>query len=124
MRREVHDGLEDVFTPSPMDGVGPREKIYTEEHIMKRKNKIQGKAKSKRQRQRATTNKRKDLRVLPVTCVALARVRIKARFSSSDSADRTVFGSLRKRVNCGCTSELPKAVINRRAVLSTLEEET
>lgn len=63
-------------------------------------------------------------RVLPVTCVALARVRIKARFSSSDSADRTVFGSLRKRVNCGCTSELPKAVINRRAVLSTLEGET
>lgn len=57
----------------------------------------------------------------PVTCVALARVRIKARFSSSDSADRTVFGSLRKRVNCGCTSELPNAVINRRAVLSTLE---
>lgn len=59
--------------------------------------------------------------VIPVTCVALARVRIKARFSSSDSADRTVFGSLRKRVNCGCTSELPNAVINRRAVLSTLE---
>lgn len=59
--------------------------------------------------------------MLPVTCVALARVRIKARFSSSDSADRTVFGSLRKRVNCGCTSELPKAVINRRAVLSTLK---
>lgn len=60
-------------------------------------------------------------RVIPVTCVALARVRIKARFSSSDSADRTVFGSLRKRVNCGCTSELPNAVIKRRAVLSTLE---
>lgn len=58
-----------------------------------------------------------------MTCVALARVRIKARFSSSDSADRTVFGSLRKRVNWGCTSELPKAVINRRAVLSTLERE-
>lgn len=62
--------------------------------------------------------------VVPVTCVALARVRIKARFSSSDSADRTVFGSLRKRVNCGCTSELPNAVINRRAVLSTLGEES
>ncbi len=29
MRREVHDGLEDVFAPSPMDGVGPCEKIYT-----------------------------------------------------------------------------------------------
>lgn len=56
-----------------------------------------------------------------MTCVALARVRIKARFSSSDSADRTVFGSLRKRLNCGCTSELPNAVINRRAVLSTLQ---
>ena len=52
--------------------------------------------------------------------VALARVRIRARFSSSDSADRTVLGSLRKRVNWGCTSELPSAVINRRAVLSTL----
>lgn len=60
-------------------------------------------------------------RAIPVTCVARARVRIKARFSSSDSADRTVFGSLRKRVNCGCTSELPNAVIKRRAVLSTLE---
>lgn len=60
----------------------------------------------------------------PVTWVALARVRIKARFSSSDSADRTVFGSLRKRVNCGCTSELPKAVIRRRAVLSTLRTQT
>lgn len=55
-----------------------------------------------------------------MTCVALARVRIKARFSSSDSADRTVLGSLRNRVNWGCTSELPKAVISRRAVLSTL----
>lgn len=60
----------------------------------------------------------------PVTCVALASVRIKARFSSSDSADSTVLGSLRKRVNCGCTSELPRAVISRRAVLSTLREET
>lgn len=36
---------------------------------------------------------------VPVTCVALASVSIKARFSSSDSAERTVFGSLRKRVN-------------------------
>lgn len=30
MRSEVHDGLEDVFTPSPMDGVGPCEKIYAQ----------------------------------------------------------------------------------------------
>lgn len=59
----------------------------------------------------------------PVTCVALASVRIKARFSSSDSADSTVLGSLRKRVNWGCTSELPRAVISRRAVLSTLRKE-
>lgn len=29
MRREAHNGLEDVFTPGPMDGVGPCEKIYT-----------------------------------------------------------------------------------------------
>lgn len=62
-------------------------------------------------------------RLLPVTCVALARVKISALFSSSDSAERTVLGSLRKRVNCGWTSELPKAVISRRAVLSTLERE-
>lgn len=62
MRREVHDGLEDVFTPSPMDGVGPREKIYAEEHIMKRKNKIGGKAKSERQRQRATIKFKKKRR--------------------------------------------------------------
>lgn len=55
-----------------------------------------------------------------MTCVALARVRMSARFNSSDSTDRTVLGSLRKRVNCGCTSELPSAVIKRKAVLSTL----
>lgn len=30
MRCEVHDGLEDVLTPSPVDGVGPGEKIYTQ----------------------------------------------------------------------------------------------
>lgn len=73
---------------------------------------------------RLKSKRGKEKAVVPVTCVALARVRISARFSSSDSADRTVFGSLRKRVNWGCTSELPKAVINRRAVLSTLEEDT
>jgi len=60
--------------------------------------------------------------LLPVTCVALARVKIKALLSSSDSAERTVLGSLRNRVNCGWTSELPKAVISLRAVLSTLKE--
>lgn len=60
--------------------------------------------------------------LLPVTCVALARVKIKALLSSSDSADRTVLGSLRNRVNCGWTSELPKAVISLKAVLSTLKE--
>lgn len=58
---------------------------------------------------------------LPVTWVALAKVRIRARFSSSDSADSTVLGSLRKRVNCGWTSELPSAVMSLSAVLSTLE---
>lgn len=61
---------------------------------------------------------------LPVTWVALAKVRIKARFSSSDSADSTVLGSLRKRVNCGWTSELPKAVMSLSAVLSTLKAGT
>lgn len=69
-----------------------------------------------------TANDASKTEWVPVTCVALARVRIRARFSSSDSADKTVFGSLRKRVNCGCTSELPKAVIRRRAVLSTLRD--
>lgn len=61
---------------------------------------------------------------LPVTWVALAKVRIKARFSSSDSADSTVLGSLRKRVNCGWTSELPSAVMSLSAVLSTLKAGT
>ena len=61
---------------------------------------------------------------LPVTWVALAKVRIKARFSSSDSADSTVLGSLRKRVNCGWTSELPRAVMSLSAVLSTLKAGT
>lgn len=60
---------------------------------------------------------------LPVTCVALARVRIRALLSSSDSAESTVLGSLRKRVNWGWTSELPKAVMSRRAVLSTLDNQ-
>lgn len=63
-----------------------------------------------------------DVLLLPVTWVALARVKIKALLSSSDSAERTVLGSLRNRVNCGWTSELPKAVISLRAVLSTLKE--
>lgn len=30
MRREVHNGLEDVFTPCSMDGVRACEKIYTQ----------------------------------------------------------------------------------------------
>lgn len=125
MRCEVHNGLEDVFTPSPMDGVRSCEKICMYKHISEELKQINWRI------TQTATNKsdNKDKYVnpkwaLPVTCVALARVRIKARFSSSDSADRTVFGSLRKRVNCGCTSELPKAVINRKAVLSTLGWET
>jgi len=49
-------------------------------------------------------------------------VRTRARFSSSDSADTKVLGSLRNRDNCGCTSALPKPVIRRNAVLSTLQK--
>jgi hypothetical protein len=58
---------------------------------------------------------------VPVTCIERANVRTRARFSSSDSADTKVLGSLRNRDNCGCTSALPKPVIRRNAVLSTLQ---
>ncbi|ETE71207.1 hypothetical protein L345_02977, partial [Ophiophagus hannah] len=38
-----------------------------------------------------------NLELLPVTCVALARVKMSALLSSSDSAESTVLGSLRNR---------------------------
>jgi hypothetical protein len=38
---------------------------------------------------------------VPVTCMERANVRTRARFSSSDSADTKVLGSLRNRDNCG-----------------------
>lgn len=57
---------------------------------------------------------------VPVTCIERARVNTRARFSSSLSADTNVLGSPRNRDSCGCTSALPRPVISRRAVLSTL----
>ena len=56
--------------------------------------------------------------------MARASVNTKARLSSSLSPDNNtiVFGSLASRDSCGCTSELPRPMINRRAVLSTLQK--
>lgn len=52
-------------------------------------------------------------------CKARANVNTKALFNSSLSAETGGF-SERPLDNCGCTSLLPKPVIRRKAVLSTL----
>lgn len=57
---------------------------------------------------------------LPVTCIDRARVKTKARFNSSDSAETRVFGSDKNLDSWGWTSAEPNPVINLRAVLSTL----
>lgn len=61
---------------------------------------------------------------VPVMCIDRANVSTSARFSSSDSAETNVFGSLKKRDSCGCTSLLPRPVIKRKAVLSTLKRKS
>lgn len=38
---------------------------------------------------------------VPVMCIDRAKVRTKARFNSSDSAETKVFGSDKNRDNCG-----------------------
>lgn len=58
---------------------------------------------------------------VPVTWIALAKVKTKTLFNSSLSTETRGLGSEKDLDNCGCTSPLPKPVMSLNAVLSKLE---
>lgn len=62
------------------------------------------------------------MKQIPVMCIDLARVKTRALFNSSESAETNAFGSEMLNFDkWGWTSEEPRPDINRKAVLSTLK---